>query len=409
MPGIEALRAMAAMAVVASHLWALTSHPTFPGYRFLYGLSLWAVDLFFLLSGFVLVQCFWGPRPQSLRQYYARRFLRIAPAYYVNIVILFLFLADRGVLLSDTGLRQVIANLTFTQWLNPETSTSLNVNGVFWTLSIEMTLYALMPLLAALISRRPVLAGASLFGLGIAYRIFVAIDPGPLQSWAFHSLPEQSDASMRLYLLRQFAGILPLFVLGMLLRWWLHFRPRRTPSVRLRWDLSLRRLAVILVPSVAVLAFVERAADYRQRLFFVGFDIALCLLIAPALLLAGQWTHAVVGRPMRALVWLGRRSYGIYLWHFPVILVVFERGPLTHEPDLTHIWLRVALVVLCSVALGAVSFALIERPASRAARRIAPPVACPDDGAPPAGRQTPSSASDALGTPAALTRQTRSG
>ena len=370
MPGVEALRGLAATAVAVFHLWALTSAPTFPGSRLIPGLGQWAVDLFFLLSGFLLVQTFWErPRRDTLAQYYVRRFARIAPAYYVCLAVLFLFLAQRERVFGEHGLTQVLANVTFTQWLSPTTSTSFDVSGVFWTLSVEMVLYASLPVLAWAVARRPIAAGASLFLLGMAYRLYVTLEGDALEDLAFRALPGHPESVMRLYLVRQFWGILPLFVIGMLLRWWLHFRPgakgRPLDRVPARWLLAL------LVPSIVILPAVGRANDVANQALFVGFDVTVALLLVPALAYAGCTVGGWVSWPTRVLVWLGKRSYGIYLWHFPVILVAFDRGPFTRPADLSAWGVRLTVAVLATLVLGAVSYRWVELPSLRAGRRIA--------------------------------------
>lgn len=370
MPGVEALRGLAALAVVGFHMWALTTLPRFPGYEIVVGLGVWAVDLFFLLSGFLLVQSFWErPRTQSLRQYYVRRVFRIVPAYYVCLALLFLLFADRDLLFSHTGLKQVAANATFTQWLSPTTASSLNVSGVFWTLSIEMFLYALLPLFAWAIARRPVVTGGFLFAIGLAYRLYVTLDGDWLQERVFAALPGHPEGIMRIFLLRQFIGILPLFVVGMLLRWWLQFRPGARPRAPRR--ISTVWLLVLLVPSVVVLFPGEEAVDFRNPVLFVLFDLAICLLLAPALAYAGRTVVSGLGAPMQALVWLGKRSYGIYLWHVPAILIAFDRGPMVRPAVMTNVWLRVAAATAATVLLGALSYRWVERPARQAGRRLA--------------------------------------
>lgn len=372
MPGIEVLRGLAASAVVAFHIWALTTLTAFPGSKFLLGLGVWAVDIFFFLSGFLLVQFFWrpGPRP-SIRYFYVRRVFRIAPAYYVSLALLFLILADRNLLYSWMGLRQVVANATFTQWLFSSTASSLNVNGVYWTLSIEMFLYAVLPLLAILIARQPVVVGLLLFMAGMAYRFFVALEGEGLQAWAFGDTPTQAnEAAMRLFVLRQFPGILPLFVVGMLLRWWVMF----TPSGR-HFSQSVRTLSpavflALLLPSILLLGWVERASDYRNWLWFAGFDVVICLAAAPAMIYASRPVRESLRWPLRLLAWLGERSYGIYLWHFPIILVVFRRGPLVHPPALDRLWLRILTVVVLTVVLGSLSYRFIERPSRIMGQRL---------------------------------------
>jgi peptidoglycan/LPS O-acetylase OafA/YrhL len=58
----------------------------------------------------------------------------------------------------------------------------------------------------------------------------------------------------------------------------------------------------------------------------------------------------------------------LYLWHFPVILSVYQRGPQMLPPRLDHLWLRVALIMGLSVGLAAASYRLIEQPAMAYAR-----------------------------------------
>jgi peptidoglycan/LPS O-acetylase OafA/YrhL len=366
MPGIEALRGLAAIAVVVCHMWALTTATLFPGWQVVVGLGQWAVNLFFALSGFLLVSVFWtdGPRP-SLREFYVRRFLRIAPAYWLSVVVLFLFLADRAVVFSEQGLRQALANLTFTQWLFPTTAGNLNVNGVYWTLSLEVVLYALLPAFAWLIARRPVVSGIGIIGVSVAYRLYVALDGRALEEVFFSSLPGTPEAAMRLFLVRQFPGIVSVMVLGMLLRWWIDHRPPAGPR-----RLAPGWLLVLLAPSVVLLAWVTLGNDYRQWAVFTSFDLWLGLLLLPALAyasadLAGQPAHW-----LRALMWLGRRSYGIYLWHFPIILLAFDRGAMFRPADTSWFWVRVAGAAGATVLLGALSFRFVEEPARRWGRRL---------------------------------------
>ena len=373
MPGIEVLRGLAAATVVVFHLWVLTKPTAFPGYWLVLGFGLWAVDLFFLLSGFLLVQYFWraGKRP-SLRAYYIRRVFRIAPAYYVSLALLFLFFADRHLLYSRTGLHQVLANVTLTQWIFPSTASSLNVNGVYWTLSIEMMLYAILPVLAITIGRRPVVAGLVFFTAGVGYRLLVALDGHALQSWIFGKVPAGTDQSlMRLFILRQFPGILPLFVIGMLLRWWVTYTPRGRAAARPVRFLSPELLALLLVPSLVLLLWIERASDYHHWIWFTGFDVALAVAAAPALIYASRPVRDSLRWPLRGVAWLGERSYSVYLWHFPIILLVFGRGPLVHPADLSHLWLRVVAAVAVTVAVASLSYRFVEVPGREAGRRLA--------------------------------------
>jgi peptidoglycan/LPS O-acetylase OafA/YrhL len=366
-PGIEVLRGFAATAVVIEHCWALSEGTGPPDTSFLayilLGLGEWGVDLFFLLSGFLLAEFFWaGNGKRSTLEFYVRRFFRIAPAYYFCVAILFLFFAEHSLLFSVQGVKQIGANATFTQWLWPSTASNLNVNGSLWTLTIEMMLYAFMPLFAWLIAKRPVVACLTLAGLGLLYRLYVALDGTAYQNWRFGSSPGINNDVARLFLSRQFWGFIPIFVLGMGLRWALmHGYLQRfvRPSAR---GPSMVVAFVLLLPSLIILRECERASFYTHWIWYTFFDYVICLLMVPALLYAAR---PFTGQPKIALrggVWLGERSYGLYLWHFPVILVFYGMGATQYPPQLSYIGLRITGIVIVSLSLAAVSYAFIEKP-----------------------------------------------
>jgi peptidoglycan/LPS O-acetylase OafA/YrhL len=404
MPGIEALRGLAAIAVVCHHLWSLSTMPRFTGAWLLEGFGSWGVDIFFLLSGFLLAEPFWRPggRP-SLPSWYVRRVFRIAPAYYANVALLFVFFAAHAHLFSAIGRRQVVANATFTFWMQPETSTSLGVNGVLWTLSIEMVLYALMPALAILIARRPRIAFAAFMSIGLGWRLIVARQPDLVRGIFFEPGETLDEGIQRLYMSRQFPGILSIFALGIGVRWLVHRGFIKMPSVPLR-RFPVATLGVLLIPSLAFLRFVQRGSQYDHWIWFTLFDLTLVMLAVPAILHAARPSRGAIGPVLRAWTWVGERSYGIYLWHFPVILSVYGRGPAMAAPDVTHIVPKVVLVLGLSLALGWASYEMVERPGRqvgqrlisaglrgrRALRRSQPRVGSIDDHACPQGVDTPS-------------------
>jgi peptidoglycan/LPS O-acetylase OafA/YrhL len=365
--GIEALRAIAASAVVVHHCYTLADRPPVPLQPYLEGLGGWGVDIFFLLSAFLLSEYFWRPRARwSLRAFYLRRFLRIAPACYVCVAVLFALMAERSLVTGPGGLRQVIANLTFTHWLSPATASSFNVDGALWTLSIEMLLYLSIPVMALLMHWRPVPTLALLLAVGIGYRLYVARSADPLSTWVFGGI--SSDPNERLYLGRQFLGFLPLFAVGMFTRWLLVHRrlpPRITGAVG---RLSMLRAVLLLLPSLAVMHFVYAASSYTHWLWFSVYDMAVGVLAAGALVYLSRPVLDRLSPVMHGAVWLGKRSYGLYLWHFPVVLTVYQRGPLLHPPHLSYVPLRIAVIWVVAVGLAALSYRFVERPAMDLAR-----------------------------------------
>jgi len=361
------LRGIAALAVVFHHSWSLGTTPRFPGYWVLEGFGTWGVSLFFMLSGFLLADHFWrGARKGRLRTFYVRRVFRIVPAYYLNIAILFLFFAQHDALFSQTGAKQLASNLTFTQFLRPETASNLNVSGVLWTLSIEAILYLAMPILAWFVGRTFGIGALVLMVVGLGYRLYVARAGQGLQDFYFGAGAEPANA--RLYLARQFLGVLPLFALGIGLKW---LTTRRNLRLRLpvpSWLPSGAMMVVLLVPSVLWLVFIERSSFYTHWVWFTGFDFVLGVLFVPAILYVASPLPATTQLD-RAAVWLGERSYGLYLWHFPIILSVYGRGPLIAPPNVDPAFWKLLLILALSLAAAHLSWTLLEEPAQRAGRR----------------------------------------
>lgn len=363
LPALDVLRAFAAGAVVVHHSWSLAGYPAIPLSWLVEGFGQWGVDLFFVLSGFLLASYWWKPAAQrSVRTFALRRIFRIAPAYYVMLLILFVFFADHDLLFSQVGIRQVVANLTFTQWLTPGTASNLNVNGVLWTLTLEAMLYALIPFLALAVGRRPWVAGLSLFAAGMLYRFWAGMEGSPLVGWYFPGDGGPGAQVEHLFAVRQFAGILPVFMVGILLRWLTERgglrRWVRTPVTRP----SALMVLLLLVPSMLVLRRVAEGSDFQSLGWFVAYDAVLGLLFVPVLLYASRPVVGHVSPLFRAGQWLGTRSYSLYLWHFPIVLSVYGMGPMERAAITTHWPVRLLLIAVLSVLAAHVSYELVEKP-----------------------------------------------
>jgi peptidoglycan/LPS O-acetylase OafA/YrhL len=114
----------------------------------------------------------------------------------------------------------------------------------------------------------------------------------------------------------------------------------------------------------------DRSVDYHRWIWFTGWDFVACILAAPALLYAAR---PVIGRGLgpvyRSMRWLGQRSYGLYLWHFPIILSLYGRGPLERAPDLRAWGIKVPAILALSLLAASASWRAVERPAQEFARR----------------------------------------
>lgn len=286
------------------------------------------VDLFFLLSGFLLalpwfVHARAGRPAPSTRGFYERRVRRIVPAYYVQLAILFVLvmplLHGRAYWKSDlyVYLWNAVAHGLFIQNTTPLTGGSLNANGALWTLAVEAQFYVLMPLVVPLAVRAPraVLAGSLAIALwwqwGVAHDLRPLVDAELALGAHWH----WSEEIVRYLLTMQLPGYVAHFALGMVLAGaWLALRDRTAP----RW------LRPLLIPAALAAPFVIWLALARSG----GFEPGHARLVAAAalgvLLLAAAASDA---RAVRALLGsgplalAGRVSYSTYLYHVPLLLV----------------------------------------------------------------------------------------
>jgi peptidoglycan/LPS O-acetylase OafA/YrhL len=373
---LDVLRGLAATAVVIHHVFDLSGGKMSSWSWLPEGFGEWGVDLFFVVSAFLLCEYFWRPKnDRSLRVFYTRRFFRIGPPYFVMLVLLVLFSAPATAVFSEHGYKQILANATFMQGLSPYYVSSFGVNGVLWTLTLEVLLYATLPLLAWLIGRWPIIAGSLLFAIGVAYRVWVSHWANWLIARYFHQGPA-AEWLMRLFVLRQYLGILPVFVIGIMARWLVVRGPLRNWSQKPVSKAPVIILLVALIPSVIYLKSIYRSSLYIHTVWFVALDVMIAALFVPVLLLASK---PVTSRPSLLFGigrWFGDRSYSLYLWHFPVILAVFEMGASQHPAVTTHFTARVVLIAILALLFAHFGYVLIEKPGiasgQRVARRLAP-------------------------------------
>ena len=374
-PYIEHIRGIAATAVLAEHTLVLTGRSEGALFGIIAGLGDWGVNLFFILSAFLLSsECFHLASRRELARFYTRRFFRIAPGYYFMLLIIYLFTVPHTLLFSQQGLKQVGANLTFTQYLFPGTASNLNANGSLWTLTIEMSLYLVLPLLSFYFTRYPRILFITYMAIGVGYRAYVAISGQGLDHFYFKAASVPIDIQ-KLFVMRQFIGLLPLFTLGIGARWFLsntkYYRQVTTFFSRQ----SLISCLLILAPSVALCHFVARASGYQHWIWFSLFDVTMGVLMLPSILIAASAEKVSRSFLSSGLRWLGDISYGTYLWHFPIILAIFPIG--NRVPTGPHYWFSVAIVVVLTLTIGTISFYFIETPTRRFGQKLAKKISAP--------------------------------
>ncbi|MBB4662967.1 acyltransferase family protein [Conexibacter arvalis] len=357
---IDGLRGLAALTVLVFHGWLYTRVDVSAGSRASvvdYALheGRLGLVLFFVLSGFLL----WRPwvaagrgrrdRPGTAA-YLVHRGARVLPGYYLalagSIALLWGAAGTPGVRLPDADLLPLF--LVFAQNFNP--GSVMKLDPPMWTLAVEVSFYLLLPLLALLVSLRlprrraaQALVPLALLAVGVVYNHAIA---GGGSIVAGKVLP----------------AMLPYFALGMLAAVALDGRPRFGP--RVVWPLLLGGCLLVVADAVwQAHGAASESGSYSYRIWrdlpgAAGF----ALIVVAAAGGDGTGTAALRWRP---LVAFGTISYGVYLWHVPLLLYARHLGvlPLQTVPG-------TLVALLLTVPVAAASWRWVERPAIERGRAL---------------------------------------
>lgn len=345
MPGLDGLRALAVLAVIFYHLhtqWA-------PG-------GLLGVTMFFVLSGYLITDILlaqWDRNGRfDMKDFWIRRAKRLLPAMLAVVLatILWSILVDRTRLPAMIG-DVPAALLYYSNWWMIfhevsyfESFGPLSPLGHLWSLAVEEQFYIFWPVLLGIgliLAQKNrsklalVLAGlsfASALAMGIMYQ------PGEDPSRVYYG------TDTRLFSLLIGAALAVVW-----------------PSRKLKTNISksatktLDITATICLIVIAVLIF--KSNDYGTFLYRGGMvllSLATTILVAALAHPACRLGRVLGAKPLR---WIGSRSYGLYLWHYPVIVLT---TPLvnTGGPNMT----RILLQLLVSFVLAELSYRYIEQP-----------------------------------------------
>lgn len=369
---LTGLRGLAALWVAVWHVWGFVGKPQYKIELWNMQLDLtpivrtgWAgVDLFFVLSGFVLglayCQAWLGNRPPvRTPEYFRRRLLRVLPAFYAQIAILLLIMLMSGQQLPAVG--DVLTQLLMVHNIFGEPSSQLN--PVYWTLPVEFDFYLLLPLLVLLVSpSRWVWLWVASIVVVLLYRYLL-----------FHYQVHDVSTGQKVWWMNQLPGRLDQFVSGMFAAW-LYSLIREKGYARSRIYRWRGLLLIVAVSALVVLAwFIHRIQPIgavntagltywggHWSLFIwhslFGFAVALLVLVAA---LGSRVTDFLLGN--RWAMYLGLISYSLYLWHFPLVkwLHQAELPALLHGYPLVNGLLWAFLPVLL---VSSLSYWWVERP-----------------------------------------------
>ncbi|MDR3660292.1 MAG: acyltransferase [Mycobacterium sp.] len=341
-PGLDGLRGTATLCVLAAHInfaWC-------PG-AFLY------MDMFFVMSAYLITSLLlkrWTKTGSvGFGTFYLRRVLRLFPANYAMIltfvVVAYLVLYDfRGQLTQAAVAATYISN-----WTRAFEVPMPEFLGHTWSLAVEEQFYLVWPVVLALL-----LKAIGLRTQLVALLVLVALGSASWRSWStFHGASEA-----RLFNGTDMRGDALLIgcALGVAMA---------IPKVR--QSTALQRTAKLLaVPSLAVLVVGGFTMDQHNRAMYAGislfFTLASACLITALVLPQQTIPHHVFRSP--PLVFLGRICYGLYIWHYPIYMVLRFRFGIAEPLSLGMIGVPLTFVA------ALLSWRFIESPFLKAKDRL---------------------------------------
>jgi peptidoglycan/LPS O-acetylase OafA/YrhL len=348
-PALDGLRAIAALSVLIFHADQFTGAQNSSVGRLLSHLDV-GVAVFFVITGFLLYRPFFaslvGDAPKTpTKLFYRRRALRIIPGYWVALVVL----APLIVYAEPLGL----PNFLFIQIYRPAWARSGIPPG--WSVCVEVSFYLLLPLFGGLMRRwlghlprksqrrRQLIL---LSAMGLASVLFRLV--------AMHVIKSP-------YVVDPLPGTFFWFALGMglaVISVEPHFQRRNIVSIATRHPFFVWLTAIAIYGSTLTSG---NDATVGEISLFIRYGLIAMLIVSP--LVFGDPRRFIGTRMLQAKItaWLGLVSYGIYLYHYPIMNHIhFQTGSKVFN------LVCLALVgVLIATICAACSYYLVERPMLR--------------------------------------------
>lgn len=327
-----------------------------------FGMGFVGVDLFFVLSGFLLSlpfaeACLKRQNHPPLKRYFQRRLLRVFPAYYAQWGIIMLA-GSWLVNWAPLSAMDVLGHLFMFFNIGPEPVKP--IVGLWWSLPVELAFYLLLPLIAPFM--RPgrwlalITAG---FVISVLYRIWAAA----------HFAGSAPGASF--LAASQIPGGLPLFLMGAsaaLLVKWMEVNGVRSPKPGVATLLFLAGVTLTILWLWLIL-LPNGSAYWSGHWSMVLAPIALGLFMSTVIL--GLYWGSRMGNFLCAnklIYFIGVVSYSLYLWHFVLMKKIQSLGGEFYA-QLPGIWQFIICTAL-SLAVATLSYYLVERPFFRLRRGL---------------------------------------
>ncbi len=321
------------------------------------------VDGMLLLSGFLLYLPYAQaadaglPMP-STKTFYWKRLIRIVPSYLASVFLMLFAVALPGGAYDNAGeaIADVLAHVTFTFPLFPDTYLYTPLNAVLWTIGVEVQFYLIFPLIARFMRKKPARTLIILAAAGILFRVTLALEAEDLAIWV-----------------NQMPSYLDVYALGMLGAI-LYLRLRRlTETGKAKTVVSIAAVILFCLGTALILsvlqiqstASIQGLSALRLSQWLVRLPLALAMLVT---MLSASFLPRLLQKPLdnRLMRFLSVISLNLYIWHQTLcILLVKPLFPQAlhndHNLQVIFTLLSLALAILTAMAF---TYGL-EHPAAR--------------------------------------------
>lgn len=344
--GLDGIRAIAVIMVLAYHLKLALFKSGFLG-----------VTVFFVLSGYLITGILISEVEEEgtidLKNFWLRRIRRLVPAVMSMAVVIIFVSAVVNRIIFTKGCKDFLASvLGFNNWWQIFNKISyFEAAGVpspfthCWSLAIETQFYLIYPLILLGIYKLVKSRGEGRANRGLLFAgvtLLLALISVILMIVLFDP---QQDAS-RVYYGTDTRAFSLLFGALLAILWEYRMVPRRL-SASVNMVLGSVSFAVLLVMTVAING--SSNFWYRGGQFF---GTILTVLMVYAVSGRKTWLSRFLSNPV--LKWMGDRSYSIYLWHYPIILLISK--------GIKASWWITLIEIVLSVVLSELSYRFIETP-----------------------------------------------
>ena len=373
LPGLDGMRAIAVVAVMLYH----ANHQWLPG-------GFLGVEVFFVISGYLITLLLMAERETTgtihLLAFWGRRARRLLPALFVLLFLVLTYsMMFKASVLGKLRGDLVAALFYVSNWYQVWVGQGYTAGSDFvplrhlWSLAVEEQFYLFWPIVMLFLmrrhgTRRLAMTARWLVGLAVVITVFTAIayhagrigecSVTPDAYWTLEGHCVSKMDALYLSTITRSTGVLLGAAFAMV------WRPRAIMRSRLRQrprvlDLVAIGGLVILGLQFWYLSVANDEGEANAWLFRGGFLVTA----SATLMIIAAVTHryALTGRilSIRPLLWVGTRSYGLYLFHWPIYQVIREVAgvPLT--------WQQFLVAMVFTVAITEVSYRFLEMPIRR--------------------------------------------